>query len=215
MTLRSKWFAGLAKQLGHPSGIRGRVVGAILNRRNRANLTAAARALAPAPGGVVADVGFGGGIGLGLLLKAVGSTGQVHGVEVSQTMLSGASRRFRRQISQGRLRLHRASIMELPFEDGCLDGVLTVNTIYFVDDLATACAELARVTRASGRVVVGLADPVAMAELPFTAYGFRTRPVSEVIVVLEGAGLTVELDRRVGDGAGAYHLLTSTATAAV
>ena len=200
-------MVGLAKQLGHPNGIRGRVVGAMLNNRNRATVSASVNALSLAPGAVVADIGFGGGVGLELLLQAVGGAGHVHGVEVSQTMLAGAGRRFRRQIAAGKLQLHAASITELPFEDASLDGAITVNTIYFLEDLDAACAELARVTKRSGCLVVGLADPAAMAGMPFTAYGFRTRPLTDVFNSLHGAGFSVDEDRRVGDGEGASHLL--------
>lgn len=208
-TLRHKWLAALAHQLGYPSGLRGRLVGGMLNRRNRVNVTAAVDALSLGPGAVVADVGFGGGAGLDLLLKAVGDTGQVHGVEVSTTMLSRATHRLRRQIAAGRLHVHAASIVRLPFEDGYLDGAITVNTIYFLDDLQAAAAELARVLKGSGQLVVGLADPVAMADMPFTEYGFRTRPMTEVIDALNKAGLSVEVDRRVGEGDGAFHLLVA------
>lgn len=210
MTLRGKWQAGLAKQLGCPTDIRGRAIGAMLNRRNHTNVTAAVTALSLGPGAVVADVGFGGGVGLHALLRAVGSAGRAHGVEVSQTMLVSAARRFRREIAADRLRLHSASITRLPFEDSSLDGAITVNTIYFLDDLDAACAELARVLKPSARVVVGLSDPTAMAQMPFTAYGFRTRPLAEVIAALDGAGLRVERNQRVGDGDGAYHLLVCT-----
>lgn len=213
MTLRGRWQAGLAKQLGRPTGVRGRIIGAMLNRRNQANVTASANALRLGTGDVAADVGFGGGVGLDALLRAAGNAGQIHGVEVSETMLVSAARRFRREIAAGRLRLHSASIMRLPFEDSSLDGAITVNTIYFLDDLGAACAELARVMKPSGRVVVGLSDPIAMAQMPFTAYGFRTRPLAEVMAALDGAGLRVELDQRLGDDEGAFHLLVCTVRA--
>lgn len=181
----------------------------MLNHSNRMNVTEAVSALSLPADAVAADIGFGGGIGLTLLLEAVGSSGQVHGVDVSQTMLDQAARRFRRQIADGRLHLQTASIEQLPFENGWLDGAITVNTVYFIEDLDAACAELARVMKASGRLVVGLADPIAMAELPYTAYGFRTRPLTVVIDALLRAGLPVEVDRRVGEGDGAYHLLVT------
>jgi len=209
MSLRTRWFAGLAEQLGRPSGIRGRFIGLILNRRNRTNVTVAVTALELTPGAVVADIGFGGGVGLEILLRAVGESGEVHGVDVSETMIAAGKRRFRREIAADRLRLHSSSVMRLPFGDGCLDGAITVNTIYFIDDLDGACAELGRVLKPSGRLVVGLTDPTAMAQAPYTAHGFRFRPVSEVIAALLKAGLTLETDRRVGRGAHAYHLLVT------
>jgi ubiquinone/menaquinone biosynthesis C-methylase UbiE len=77
-------------------------------------------------------------------------------------MLSLAARRFRRACSQGRLRLHSGSLTDLPLADAQIDALITVNTIYFVPDLDRAFAELSRVLKASGRVVIGLGDPDAM-----------------------------------------------------
>jgi arsenite methyltransferase len=209
MNLRAAVMGGVAKQLGHPSGVRGRLVGAALNRGNRRFVHAAAEALEARAGAVVADVGFGGGIGLKFLLADVGQSGQVHGVEVSDTMLSSASRRYRRDLATGRLLLHSASASQLPFADGALHGVLTVNTIYFMADLDGAAVELARVIERSGRIVVRLADPDVMGKMPFTETGFRLRPVPEVIDTLRGAGLTVE-HRRISDSTSAPHLLMAT-----
>jgi arsenite methyltransferase len=209
--VRGALMAGIARQLGHPSGLRGRLVGAALNRGNRGFVRAAVQALQADASAVVADVGFGGGVGLKFLLDGIGQSGRVHGVEVSETMLSNASRRFGRDIAAGRLALHEGSLTLLPFADGALDGVLTVNTIYFVADLDRAFNELARVIGSSGRIVVGVADPEAMKRMPFTEHGFQLRPVSEVIDSLRGAGLAVE-QRRISQGDNAPHLLIATPT---
>ncbi len=204
-------MAGIARQLGHPSGLRGRLVGVALNRGNRGFVSAAVQALQPDPAAVVADVGFGGGVGLKFLLDGIGHSGRVHGVEVSETMLSNAARRYRRDIKAGRLALHDGSLTELPFADGALDGVLTVNTIYFVAELDRAFTELARVVGSSGRIVVGVADPEVMKRMPFTGHGFQLRPVSEVVDTLRGAGLAVE-HRRISQSDDAPHLLIATPT---
>jgi arsenite methyltransferase len=80
------------------------------------------------------------------------------------------------------------------------------NTVYFIDDLAPAFAELARVLRPSGRAVLGVGDPAAMTRMPVTRHR-RLRPVFEITDGLTGAGLTLVEDRRVGDGPDAFHLL--------
>ena len=77
MTIRERLLAGLAGQLRRPHGVAGRAMGSMLNRANRAAVSAAVDALAPAPGQVTADIGFGGGLGLALLLGRVGTTGRV------------------------------------------------------------------------------------------------------------------------------------------
>ncbi|MFZ1165145.1 class I SAM-dependent methyltransferase [Mycobacterium sp.] len=206
MGVRDVVMAGVAKQLGHPDGLRGRLVGAALNRGNRRFVSAAARALQPDEAWAVADVGFGGGVGLKFLLDSVGPSGSVHGVEVSETMLSQAAGRYRRDIATGRLSLHSGSMTQLPFADGAVDGAITVNTIYFVGELDRAFRELARVINRQGRLVIGLADPAVMAKMPFTGHGFHLRPVPEVIDTLRSTGLTVE-HRQISEGVNAPHLL--------
>ena len=51
----------------------------------------AVTALELGPGGVAADLGFGGGLGLELLLERVGTKGRVLGVDISPTMVSAES----------------------------------------------------------------------------------------------------------------------------
>ncbi|MQY23686.1 Ubiquinone/menaquinone biosynthesis C-methyltransferase UbiE [Nocardia sp. RB20] len=199
----------VAGQLGHPRGLLGRGVGRVLDRANRSLIEASVLGAEVARGAAAADIGFGGGVGLSLLLDRVGENGTVHGVELSRDMLARAKSRFTREIGTGRLRVLEGSLTELPLADASLDAAITVNTVYFVAELDRACAELARVLRPQGRVVIGIGDPDAMTELPFTAHGFRLRPVAELTTALETAGLTVEhrlLDRKPMPG----HLLIGT-----
>ena len=207
MGLRSRLLAGFASQLGNPTGLRGRLVGIMLNRGNRRTIAAAIDALELQPGAAAADLGFGGGVGLALLLERVGPQGQVHGVDLSPTMVGRASRRFKADMASGRLHLHAGSITHLPLGDGSIQGAITINTIYFIPELERAFSELARVITRSGRVVVGIGDPAMMARLPTTPFGFAIRPPDEVVGVAKSAGLALQDHRRVGQGNDAAHLL--------
>ncbi|GAB4585297.1 class I SAM-dependent methyltransferase [Nocardia sp. IFM 10818] len=191
-SVRDRLLATIAGQLGNPHGLLGKGVALLLNRGNLAAITAAVEATGLTTGNTAADIGFGGGAGLPLLLNRVGVDGAVHGIEISQDMLDRARSRFPGDIATGRLRLAEGSLTSLPLPDDGLDAAITVNTIYFVPDLPAAVAELVRVVRPGGRLVVGIGDPDAMAKMPFTPYGFTLRPVSEVVDALEAAGCTVE-----------------------
>ncbi|MFC3963800.1 class I SAM-dependent methyltransferase [Nocardia jiangsuensis] len=190
--LRARALGTMAGQLGNPHGILGTVVAGMLNRGNRPAVAAAVAAAGITPGATVADLGFGGGAGLAMLLDKVGSSGIVHGVEISPDMIASARKRYAPQVRSGTLQVAAGSLTALPLRDGVLDAAITVNTVYFVDDLPAAFAELARTIRPGGVAVVGIGDPDAMVKLPFTAHGFRLRPADEVAAALERSGFVVQ-----------------------
>jgi len=164
----------------------------MLNKSNAASIAAAVDALELTGGETVADIGFGGGLGLDLLLAASGNHGRVHGVEPSGDMLARARRTHGEAAADGRLELHEGSMEALPFADAAIDGWISLNTIYFVADLPPAVRELARVLAPSGRGVLGIADPDWMADQAFSKHNFTIRPVADVVGTLADAGLTVE-----------------------
>lgn len=211
--MRRKLLSAVAGQLGRPHGRFNRIVAVALNRGNRPAIAAAVRASAAKPGDVVADIGFGGGIGLSMQLDRVGADGVVHGIEISREMLDRARARNIRHRAAGQLRLSEGSLTALPLPDHCLDAAITVNTIYFVADLDKACAELARVLRPGGRLVVGIGDPDAMARMPFTDYGFILRPVDDVIAALQEAGFVLAEHQHLDDIPIPHHLLVVTPSA--
>ena len=205
-SLRERLLSAVAGQLGRPHGILSPFVARALNRGNEKAIVAAVDAAQAPRGGVVADIGFGGGVGLQLLLDRIGDDGVVHGIEIADDMLSRAKAKFG---GDRRLRLARGSLTELPLDDGTVDALITVNTVYFISELDGACREFARVLRPGGRAVIGIGDPDVMARLPFTKHGFTIRPVSEIAAALQNSGLQVE-QRRIEDKPIPRYLLIGT-----
>jgi arsenite methyltransferase len=130
------------------------------------------------------EIGFGGGDLLAGLLAA--TDGRVFGADVSEAMLARARRRFRRQA--GRLGLILASVEKLPLADGSIDGAVSVNSLYFWPDMAAAMAELARLVRPGGRLVLCFEPPEELRKWAGHRYGFRLLEVEEVTALMEGAG---------------------------
>ena len=195
----------LGRQLGGPSGPLGALVARMLDKGNGDLIAGAVDTLGLAGGEEAADIGFGGGVGLRFLLEATRAGGRVHGVEPSPDMLARARRAHRDEIAAGRLVLCAGRLQALPLEDGALDAWISVNTLYFVDDLPRAAGELRRVLAPAGRGVIGIADPEWMAQKPFTRHGFTLRPVADVTAAFTAAGLSVE--QRVLPGPPSFHLL--------
>ena len=179
MGVRDRFLTGLARQLGRPDGMRGRVVARHLNRGNRSTVTAAVDATGVGSGQTAADIGFGGGVGLPLLLVRVLPGGHVHGVDLSDTMLDRAKRRYRKETLAGSLTLHAGSItalhpadvMALPFLDDSFDVVAAMWRLYHVPDLHEGLAEIRRVLRPSGALVATTNGDKHLAELLTEAGG--------------------------------------------
>jgi arsenite methyltransferase len=204
-------LAGVARQLGKPQGWRGRVVARGLNRGNRAFIAGAVSAAALHPGDAAADIGFGGGIGLRLLLDQVGPSGRVYGVDFSSTMVAQARGTFSAECASGTVSIHEGSMLDLLMADDSVDAVITVNTVYFLDDVGQALAEIVRVLRPGGRLIIGIGDPDTMAKMPVTAHGFRIRPPEEILSAMAAHGLVDTRAERVSEAANASHLLIGSA----
>ncbi|WP_433662673.1 class I SAM-dependent methyltransferase [Nocardia sp. CA-128927] len=212
MGLRNLIKRRLAANLGQPSGFWGLFVGQVLNRVNSGPIIGTLSTLDAAKGATVADIGFGGGSGLRILLDQVGPSGVVYGIDPAPVAIRRARLQFRREIREGRLRLQQVNMSQLPLPDDSLDGVTTVNTIYYIDDgeLTASLTELARVLRPGGRLVVGLGDTDHLGTVPWRDV-MLLRPLDEVVDMITAAGFTISDHRRVGSSSRAFHVYVATA----
>jgi ubiquinone/menaquinone biosynthesis C-methylase UbiE len=104
------------------------------------------------PGQRVLDVGCGSGGALPAVLDRISPGGQAVGVDLSETMIAEARRRW---ASPDRpLRFEIADARALPFETGSFDACRTDRMMSHVPQPEAALAEMLRVTRPSGRIAV-------------------------------------------------------------
>jgi ubiquinone/menaquinone biosynthesis C-methylase UbiE len=101
----------------------------------------------------VLEVGCGTGVVLRDLLGLVGRTGTVTGLDASRTLLDRA-RALSRDVGGRRLTLRHGDGHALPFADGRFDVSLAVTVILHVADPLRVVGEMARATRAGGRVAL-------------------------------------------------------------
>lgn len=87
------------------------------------------------------------------LARRVGRSGQVVGADFSLPMLRLGADKAKRH-ARGDVRLALADTQQLPFPDNAFDAVTAAFGIRNVADPARAIAEMARVTRPGGRVVL-------------------------------------------------------------
>lgn len=106
--------------------------------------------LAPQPGENVLEVGCGLGADARELAGAVGPGGRVTAVDVSEAMLDAARERH----DGSNVTYERADVTALPYADGTFDVIRIERVLQHVPDVEKACAEMARVLKPGGRVLV-------------------------------------------------------------
>jgi arsenite methyltransferase len=196
----------LVPQLARPHGALGQLVAAALNRGNRDMNLHVLGALDVAPGERVLELGFGGGVGLALLLAHEPSA-RLSGIDLSKEMLRRCQRRF-----GDRAALVEGTVDAMPFGDAAFDKVFGVNVSYFWPDIARALAEVRRVLAPGGTFVLGIRPPETLRRFQFDVAGHRVWAATEYVQALSEAGFTGASARRMPDADGAYVVVARRAT---
>jgi arsenite methyltransferase len=108
-------------------------------------------ALGAQPGDRILDVGCGPGFYVSELLETVGPEGFVTGVDGSKPMLAISAKRCE---GHSNVAFHEGDATALPVEDASFDRALSVQVLEYVADIPAALAELHRVLRPGGRVLL-------------------------------------------------------------
>lgn len=156
----------IGRQLRAPSGAGGQATGWAMRVLNtRPNALAVQALLADRPDRIL-ELGCGPGHAIRLLARSLPAA-EIFGIDHSTTMLRQAQARNRRAVGAGQVRFDRADFTALPFADGAFDAVLAVNVAYFWHDDAPILAEIRRVLRPGGRLVVYVTDAATMQRWKF------------------------------------------------
>lgn len=182
----------IARHGGHPKGLLGSLIAKIMADETAPENQFALDLLDLQPGDHFLDVGTGHGA---TLLKAAERTpdGFAAGVDPARVMVRHATRRLKPFIRTGRARVEKANASSIPFPDSTFDKLLTVHTIYFMDDLAPPLGEIYRVARPGGRFVICFrpAEDTRFAEnFPKSVYRIRLKKI--VLDAIEAAGFELK-----------------------
>src|SRR3954464_3356769 len=123
----------------------------------------AQEALAAEPGDEVLDVGCGPGFYVVDILDILGANGSVTGVDASRAMLAIAGRKAG---DRPNVRLLEGEATKLPVDDASVDRAISVQVFEYLSDVDAALAELMRVVRPGGRVVIWDIDWSALSWAP-------------------------------------------------
>jgi SAM-dependent methyltransferase len=108
-------------------------------------------ALGAQPGDRVLDAGCGPGFYVAETLERVGPEGSVVGVDASAPMLALSAKRCE---GHSNVEFHEGDVTALPVGDADFDRALSVQVLEYVADIPGALAEVWRVLRPGGRVLI-------------------------------------------------------------
>jgi len=187
----------MAQHLGKPEGEIGRALADSMAERNWPVYEAAFKRLGVRPGERVFEVGFGNGKVTPHLMGLVSGI-KYTGIDYSEAMVTEAEASNKNLIEAGSAEFRHASVEAIPFADGAFDHALTVNTICFWREPIRALAEILRVLRPGGKLVLVAGTAEQMAKNAYTQYGFRLYADAQLCELFVSAGfreVAVELFR--------------------
>jgi len=114
------------------------------------------RMLAPQPGETVLEIGFGTGHALVWLACAVGHSGKVHGIDLSDGMMAVTEALLRHEGIADRVALRTGDATGLPYPADSMDAVFMSFTLELFDtlEIPVVLAQCRRVLKTGGRIVV-------------------------------------------------------------
>lgn len=143
----------LLSQSGHPRGRFGRLLVRAMNL-GHSGLTRWGLAKVEIPEtAIVLDIGCGGGRAL-QRLASLARLGRAVGIDLSEDSVAVARKRNQRLIADGRVEVIHGAVSSMPFPDATFDCVTAVEAHYFWPDMAADLAEVRRVMKPGGQLVI-------------------------------------------------------------
>lgn len=139
----------LLDQYKRPTGSRGRVVAALMNKRHEALTLWGLTHVNIKPDYVILDVGCGGGKTVSRLAQRA-VLGKVFGIDYSSDMVEYSRKVNKKLIAENRVEILEGSVEKTGFPDNFFDLVTAIETYYFWPSLPDALQEIRRVLKPGG-----------------------------------------------------------------
>ena len=146
-------LGGLLSQCGKPRGRFGRFLVRGMNFGHSGLTSWGLTKVEISENATVLDIGCGGGRTLERL-ASLARLGKVVGIDYSKDSVAVARKRNQRLIANGRIEIIDGSVSSMPFTEATFDIVSAVETYYFWPDIAGDLAEVQRVMKPSGQLVI-------------------------------------------------------------
>jgi ubiquinone/menaquinone biosynthesis C-methylase UbiE len=177
-----------SKQARQPSGLFGRFFSSRIFDKGNVELNSFVReTLAVESDDRILEIGSGPGAMVKTIADSVDSV-VIEAVDFSKPMIAVCSKRNKKHIRAGKVKVHLGDFNHIPFGEDCFDIVFTVNTIYFWENPEATLAKICRELKPGGRLVIGFHAKDEMEQKPLSADVFRYYSPEDVIDLLQANG---------------------------
>lgn len=145
--------SAFTRQFMHPNGPLGALAGQLMARKNRQRILWAVGEMNIPPGQHVLEIGYGPGVAIEEINLRSPSC-QVTGIDPSTVMHAQASRRNRKGIEAGAVRLRTVPAQDYDGHDGPFDLVFAINALPFCPDPPGIVAKTVQWLNPGGRWVI-------------------------------------------------------------
>jgi SAM-dependent methyltransferase len=146
-------LGGLLSQSGKPCGWFGRFLVRGMNLGHSGMTLWGLTKVEIPENAIVLDIGCGGGRTLERLARLARS-GKAVGIDYSKDAVAVARKRNQQLIAKGCVDVIHGSVSSMPFSNATFDRISAVETYYFWPDIAADLAEVRRVMKPSGQLVI-------------------------------------------------------------
>ena len=168
----------IGRQLQHPQGRIGQMVGYAMHLINTKPNMLAITALSIQPSDHILELGYGPGQAITYMARQA-TSGKIYGIDASSTMLAQAVRRNRCSVASGQVSLWLGEFSPLAMADNSLDKILAVNVVYFWHNASAILAECHRVLRPGGKICIYATDASTMQNWKFAGSDTHTLYTAE------------------------------------
>jgi ubiquinone/menaquinone biosynthesis C-methylase UbiE len=178
----------LGRQLMKPSGEIGLQVAENMNVTNAKLYAFVLSHMQIKDNDKILEIGFGNGKTIPQFF-AINPTIKFYGVDFSEIMCAKAislNKEFEKSIH-----ISCQNAMNMSFDNEFFDRIVTLNTIYFWENIERQLAEMKRVLRKNGQLIIGYRPKTSMQKLPFTQEVFTHYDSAELQAIITQNGFRI------------------------
>lgn len=143
----------IIKQFGKPAGFIGRIVGWSTSLKNNDRVSWTIEKLQARPRDTLLEIGYGPGVTLKKIADRL-TSGSIAGIDHSDIMFEQASKRNRKHVENGKVKLECGTVWDLKYPKNHFDIIYGSNVHFFWEKPAREFAHLVAFLKPGGRLVM-------------------------------------------------------------